>query len=82
MTVKRIRSERNGFELLMMVSTKNVVRWIVAPCCLVLTNVSEVLAALMVEAAKTSETLINFYQTARRYNPADIHLQKRKSSYV
>jgi hypothetical protein len=25
--------------------------------------------ALMMEAARTSETLVNFYQTTRRYNP-------------
>jgi hypothetical protein len=30
--------------------------------------------ALMMEAARTSETLVNFYQTARRYNPEDSHL--------
>jgi hypothetical protein len=30
--------------------------------------------ALMMEAARTSETLLNFYQTARRYNPEDSHL--------
>jgi hypothetical protein len=29
--------------------------------------------ALMMEAARTSETLLNFYQTARRYNPEDSH---------
>jgi RNase adaptor protein for sRNA GlmZ degradation len=28
--------------------------------------------ALMMEAARTSETLVNFYQTTRRYNPEDI----------
>jgi hypothetical protein len=28
----------------------------------------------MIEAAKTSETLVNFYQTTRRYNPEDSHL--------
>jgi hypothetical protein len=28
----------------------------------------------MMEAAMTSETLVNFYQTTRRYNPEDIHL--------
>jgi hypothetical protein len=33
------------------------------------------LIALMMEAARTSETLVNFYQTARRYNPEDSHLQ-------
>jgi hypothetical protein len=27
--------------------------------------------ALMMEAAKTSETLVNFYQTTRHYNPED-----------
>jgi hypothetical protein len=26
------------------------------------------------ETAKTSETLVNFYQTTRRYNPEDSHL--------
>jgi hypothetical protein len=30
--------------------------------------------ALMMEAASTSETLVNFYQTTRRYNPEDSHL--------
>jgi hypothetical protein len=31
--------------------------------------------ALMMEAARTSETQVNFYQTARRYNPEDSHLR-------
>jgi hypothetical protein len=31
--------------------------------------------ALMMEAARTSETLVNFYQTTRRYNPEDSHLR-------
>jgi hypothetical protein len=31
--------------------------------------------ALMTEAARTSETLVNFYQTTRRYNPEDSHLR-------
>jgi hypothetical protein len=30
--------------------------------------------ALMMEAASSSETLVNFYQTTRRYNPEDSHL--------
>jgi hypothetical protein len=30
--------------------------------------------ALMMEAARTSETLVNFYQTTWRYNPEDSHL--------
>jgi hypothetical protein len=29
--------------------------------------------ALVMEAARTSETLVNFYQTTRRYNPEDSH---------
>jgi hypothetical protein len=28
-------------------------------------------SALMMEAARTSETLVNFYQNTRRYNPED-----------
>jgi hypothetical protein len=39
---------------------------------------SEVLMAanmsLMMEAASTSETLVNFYQTTWHYNPEDSHL--------
>jgi hypothetical protein len=57
--------------------------WVVAPCSLVeVTNVSEVLAAsitaLMMEAARTSETLVNVYQTTRRYNPEDSHLRTHR----
>jgi hypothetical protein len=29
----------------------------------------------MMEAARTPETLVNFYQTTRRYNPEDSHLR-------
>jgi hypothetical protein len=54
-----------GFEVLTAVSTKMAVFWVVTPCSLI---------ALMMEAARTSETLINFYQTTRRYNPEDSHL--------
>jgi hypothetical protein len=32
----------------------------------------------MMEAASTSETLVNFYQTTRRYNPEDSHLHPSK----
>jgi hypothetical protein len=55
---------------------KMAVFWVVAPCSLV-----EVYKrfrgriALMMEAAGTSETLVNFYQTTRRYNPEDSHLR-------
>jgi hypothetical protein len=45
-----------GFEVLTAVSTTNMaVFWVVAPCSLI---------ALMMEAARSSETLVvNFYQT-------------------
>jgi hypothetical protein len=33
------------------------------------------LIALMMEAARTSETLVTFYRTTRRYNPEDGHLR-------
>jgi hypothetical protein len=32
----------------------------------------------MMEAARTSETLVNFYQTAQRYNPEDSHLHTHR----
>jgi hypothetical protein len=32
--------------------------------------------ALMMEAANTSETSVNFYQATRRNNPEDSHLQR------
>jgi hypothetical protein len=34
--------------------------------------------ALMMEAASTSETSANFYQTTRHYNPEDSHLHTRR----
>jgi hypothetical protein len=34
--------------------------------------------ALMMEAAFTSETLVNFSQTTRRNNPEDNHLHTRR----
>jgi hypothetical protein len=33
--------------------------------------------ALMMEAARTSETLVNFYQTTRCYNPEDSNLHTK-----
>jgi hypothetical protein len=32
----------------------------------------------MMEAARTSETLVNVYQTTRRYNPEDSHLRTHR----
>jgi hypothetical protein len=46
----------------MAVSMKMAVFWVVALC------------SLMMEAARTSKTLVNFYQTTQRYNPEDRHL--------
>jgi hypothetical protein len=40
--------------------------WVVAPWWSAI--------ALMMEAASTSETLVHFYKTTRRYNPEDSHL--------
>jgi hypothetical protein len=31
--------------------------------------------ALMMEAARTAEKLVNFYQATRRHNPEDSHLR-------
>jgi predicted transcriptional regulator len=33
---------------------------------------------LMMEAASTSDTSVNFYQTIRRYNPEDSHLHTHR----
>jgi hypothetical protein len=32
----------------------------------------------MMEAARTFETLVNFYQTTRRYNPEDSYLRTHR----
>jgi hypothetical protein len=67
-----------GSEVLTAVSTKMAVFWVVAPCSLV--DVYQrfrgpcCLITLMMEAVRTSETMVNFYQTTRRYNPEDSHL--------
>jgi hypothetical protein len=45
------------------------------PCCL---HHQGLLIALMMEAARSSETLVNFYQTTRRYNPEDRHLRTNR----
>jgi hypothetical protein len=53
--------------------------WDVAPCSLV--DVYQSLRGTcwwviaLIEAAGTSETLVNFYQTTWRYNPEDSHLR-------
>jgi hypothetical protein len=56
--------------------TKMAVFWVVAPCCLSIIRA----IALMMEATRTSETLVNFYQTIRRYNPEDSQIGDDDSS--
>jgi hypothetical protein len=48
------------FEVLTAVDVKTAVLWIVA-------------GALMMEALRTSETLVNLYLSTRRCNPEDSH---------
>jgi hypothetical protein len=59
--------------------------WVVAPCSVVETDQSfkgpcclHHQGALMMEAARTSATSVNFYQTTRRYNPEDSHLRTHR----
>jgi hypothetical protein len=40
--------------------------------------IKRAIIALMMKAARTSETLVNFYQTTRCYNPDDSHLHTRR----
>jgi hypothetical protein len=65
---------------------KMAVFWDIAPCSLVEVyrrfrgafclhhQGDESLITLMMEAASTCETSVNFYQTTRRINPEDSHL--------
>jgi hypothetical protein len=62
----KISSLQVGYEVLTAASMKMAVFWVVAPCSLV---------EVMMEAARTSETLVYFYQTTRHYNPEDCHLR-------
>jgi hypothetical protein len=41
-------------------------------------SIIRALIGVMMEAASTSETSVNFYQTTRRYNPEDSHLQTHR----
>jgi hypothetical protein len=54
---------------------KMVVFWVIVPC-----SVVEVFrrfrgACLLHHQGECTETSVNFYQTARRYNPEDSHLR-------
>jgi hypothetical protein len=52
--------------------------WIAAPCSLVEVYQRFGVIAMMMEAARTSETLVNFYQTTRRYNPEESHFRAHR----
>jgi hypothetical protein len=54
------------------------VSWVEAPCSLAEVCCLHHQVALMMEVASTSETLVNFYQTTRRYNPENSHLRPRR----
>jgi hypothetical protein len=62
-----IHTEETGKILTNIFEMKMAVFWVVAQGI-----------ALMMEAARTSETMVNFYQTTRRYNPEDSHLQTHR----
>jgi hypothetical protein len=49
--------------------------WLTDSCIPNRFHAGGLLIALMMEAARTSETLVNFYQTTQRYNPEDSHLR-------
>jgi hypothetical protein len=58
---------------------KMTVFWVFALCSLVEVYrrfSGACFIALIMEAASTSETSVNFYQTTRRNNPEDSHLQR------
>jgi hypothetical protein len=64
---------------------KTAVFWIVAPCNLVevyrrfrdaCLKAARAMIALMMEAASTSKTSVNFYQATWHNNPEDSHLQE------
>jgi hypothetical protein len=61
----------------------NIVVRVVAPCDLIevyqrLEVVASGMIALMIEAAGTCETAVNFYQTTRRSGPEHNHLHTRR----
>jgi hypothetical protein len=59
------------FQVLTAASMKMVVFWVVASCGLL--EVTSIIRALMMDAAITTETSLNFYQTPRRNIPEDSH---------
>jgi hypothetical protein len=43
-------------------------------CKVIAASIIRVIIALLMEATRTYETLVNFYQTTQHYNPEDGHL--------
>jgi hypothetical protein len=71
------------FQVLAAPSMKKALFWVVAPCSLVevyqcFRGASCFHLQLMMEAASTSETLVNFYQTTWCNNPEDSHLHNNQ----
>jgi hypothetical protein len=56
----------------------NLLPWLIASYTSNRFHVRGLLIALMMEAAGSSETSVNFYQTTRRYNPEDSHLRTNR----
>jgi hypothetical protein len=72
------------YQVLTAASMKMAVFWVVAPCSLVDVNHRFRGTYCLyhhgdeLQAASTSDTLVNFYQTTRRNNPEDSHLHTRR----
>jgi hypothetical protein len=70
-----------GSEVLTAASMNMAVFWVVPPCSLVevYRRYLVMVIALMMEAANTSETSVNFYHTTQRNNPEGSHLHSSSS---
>jgi hypothetical protein len=80
--VTRLRAGTQDFNSLQSrIFLKMAVSWVVAPYNLVEVLAAFIRVALMMEAASTSETSGNFYQTIRRYNPEDTRRRENLKSY-
>jgi hypothetical protein len=85
MSIRVTEYERNfltNWAYYLFLCLQTAVFCVIAPCSLVeVYRLSDVLAAsiirAMIEAASTSETSVNFYQTTRRSNPEDSRLHTR-----
>jgi hypothetical protein len=63
------RDHLEGFDARMIIKMTRAVFWV---ACIIWA------IALMMQAARTSETSVNVYQTKRRYNPEDSRLHTRR----